>query len=116
MRLLLMLIAALIMTGCHFFDFFKPHPDPFYAAVLKVDKKNPAALYSQGSRLLSKQRYADAEAYFDQLTQADPSDVAGWDALGHVYLEQNKFVDAQKAFEQELALKKNISGQIGLAD
>jgi predicted Zn-dependent protease len=106
---------ALSCLACNF-ELLKPHPDPFYAAMLKQDQANPAALYAQGKMLLNQGRYRDAEKYFVQLTRVEPDHAAGWNALGRARLEQGAFKPAQAAFERQIELRPSDEGKLGLAE
>jgi tetratricopeptide (TPR) repeat protein len=105
----------IFFSGCHF-ELFKPHQDPFYAAMLASDRNNPAALFAQGRLLLSQGRYQEAENYFSRLVKLAPNHVAGWNALGRTRLELGRFKGAQTAFERQWELQQSQNAQLGLGE
>lgn len=79
-----------------------------FAKVLKLDPSNPRALVWQGQTYSRLNRWADAEAAFQEALRERPNSWWVYNELGVVLHEQGKFQDAIKALRSAvLATPKN---------
>jgi len=64
--------------------------DVLYARLLAASPKDPALLVGHGQNLIRELKYAQAFAAFNQATQLDPADPAGWSGLAFAAIRTNQ--------------------------
>jgi uncharacterized protein HemY len=111
-RTLLPMVLLVSFGGCNLR--LKPNMNPFYDVVLKRYPDNKVALYGQSQHLERQGQFGEAAKYLQKMTRISPDNAQAWVGLGQAYLEQNKFMKAQKAFERALALKPSLEAYLGL--
>ncbi len=86
---------------------------------LKVEPGMPAALLEQGRSYRALQQYAKAEKAFRGVISAVPAAQEGWNALGALFMQQNKYKQAVETYRKGLthlpnnaALHSNLAGAL----
>jgi predicted Zn-dependent protease len=64
--------------------------DVLYTGLLAASPKDPALLVGHGQNLIRELKYAQALAAFNQATQLDPADPAGWSGLAFAAIRTNQ--------------------------
>lgn len=70
----------------------------YYAKGLGVDPDNVSLIHKQGSLLLKKSKFIDAEAVFETLLASNNSDSLALEGRGKAYFGQGKFEEAEQDF------------------
>ena len=80
-----------------------------YRELIQVEPTFHYAYYNQGVMKQFLERELDSAVfYFDKSVQVQPEFVKGWHQLGEVYIEQDRRVDAARAFTKALELNPDF--------
>ena len=74
--------------------------------------KRPAAAeanFTKAEEAVAKKKYDQAATFLKQIVDADKADFQAWNALGSVYLAQEKLGDAEEAYAQATAAKPDFA-------
>jgi len=65
------------------------------------------ALFAKAEEAVGKKKYDQAATLLKEVVEADKADFQAWNALGTVYLAQEKLDEAEHAYEQATVVKPN---------
>jgi tetratricopeptide (TPR) repeat protein len=109
----LVLIAEAIQSEQRWSD-----SEPVLTRALKLDPRNPGALYLMGRFLSVRGRYDEAEPVLRQAVEVNPKSFQARTVLGRSYLGLERYDDAFKTYDQAVDLaseanKKDLAGAFG---
>lgn len=93
---------------------WKPgHSAPVAGVISAADVyKRPAAAeanFTKAEEAVAKKKYDQAVTFLKQIVDTDKADFQAWNALGSVYLAQEKLGDAEEAYAQATAAKPDFA-------
>ena len=71
-------------------------------------KEENQKLFEKAISSLSEKKPENALKLFKQLTESDPNDYVAWTELGNIYFTNEKFSDAENAYNKALSLKNDF--------
>jgi tetratricopeptide (TPR) repeat protein len=109
----LVLIAEAIQSEQRWSD-----SEPVLTRALKLDPRNPGALYLMGRFLSVRGRYEEAEPVLRQAVEVNPKSFQARTVLGRSYLGLERYDEAFKTYDQAVDLaseanKKDLAGAFG---
>src|SRR6185503_2930554 len=89
------------------------HAAPVAGVISAADVyKRPAAAeanFTKAEEAVAKKKYDQAATFLKQIVDTDKADFQAWNALGSVYLAQEKLGDAEEAYAQATAAKPDFA-------
>src|SRR6056297_991798 len=80
-----------------------------------LDNQQASLKYNEGVRALSESRFQDAEFLFSETIQLDPQYRKAWVNRAAVYVELERFADAESDYQKAIALNDSTaSAHFGL--
>lgn len=80
----------------------------YYVKALEQAPDNVPLLHKQGSLLLKKKKFVDAEKVYRKILSLAAKDGLAYEGLGRALMGQNKTMEAEKAFKDGLALNNEL--------
>jgi len=76
------------------------------AASVSAARQSPAM--DKAAEMLNESKWPEAETLYREITVAEPNNAMAWENLGEALLQQNKYKDAEAAFQHAMATGERL--------